>query len=60
MKNNNSTKTTKPELSEEEKDKILHSSPRGTWAILAIYGVLFTLGWLYFWFGLFIARGPVN
>lgn len=47
-------------LSDDEKEKILNSSPKGTWIILLIYGVLFTLGWLYFWFGLFIPRGPVN
>ncbi len=45
------------ELSEEEKQKILNSSPRGTWAVLMIYAVLFMVGWLYFWFGLYLPRG---
>ncbi|WP_029408578.1 hypothetical protein [Thiomicrorhabdus sp. Milos-T2] len=45
------------QLTDEEKKKILESSPRGTWAILAIYAVLFVAGWLYFWFGLYIPRG---
>jgi uncharacterized membrane protein (DUF373 family) len=48
------------QLSEEEQKKILESSPKGTWTILAIYFVLFTLGWLYFWFGLFLPRGAVH
>ena len=56
MKNKNHKVT----LTEQEKENILNSSPRGTWAILFIYGILFTLGWLYFWFGLFVPRGPVN
>ena len=45
------------QLTDEEKKKILESPPRGTWAILAIYAVLFVVGWLYFWFGLYIPRG---
>lgn len=48
------------ELSEEEQKEILESSPKGTWVIMFIYGILFTLGFLYFWFGLFVARGPIN
>lgn len=47
-------------LSEEEEKKILESPPRGTWAIMFIYAVLFVLGYLYFWFGLFLPRGGVN
>ena len=48
------------ELSEEEQRKILESSPKATWLIMFIYGIISTLGFLYFWFGLFVARGPVN
>ena len=48
------------ELSEEEKKKILESSPKGTWVIMFIYGILFSLGFLYFWFELFVARGSIN
>ena len=47
-------------LSEKEEKEILESSPKGTWAILSIYAVLFILGYLYFWFGLFLPRGSVN
>jgi hypothetical protein len=38
----------------------LYAPPKGTWIIMFIYGVLFTLGWLYMWFGIFIPRGPVS
>jgi amino acid transporter len=31
--------------------------PRGTLAILLIYGVLFVLGWLALFFGAFLPRG---
>lgn len=47
-------------LSEEERKAILESPPVGTWAILAVYMVLFVLGWLYFWFGIFVPRGLVS
>ena len=46
-------------MTPEEEKKILNSSPAGTWVLLAIYGVLFTLGWLWMWFR-FISHGPVN
>ena len=35
-------------------------APRGTWAVPAIYGILFVLTWLYFWFGLFVPAGFIN
>ena len=47
-------------LSEEEQKKVLESPPRGTWAILLVFGVLFTAGWLAMYFGLFLARGTVS
>lgn len=46
-------------MTPEEEKKILESSPVGTWTLLAIYGVLFTLGWLWMWFR-FIGHGPVS
>jgi len=51
---------TESPLSEAEKEQALASSPRGTWAILAIYGVVFMATWLYFWFGLFVPAGLVK
>ena len=47
-------------LTEKEEKEILESSPRGTWAIMLIYAMLFVLGYLYFWFGLFLPRGAVS
>jgi hypothetical protein len=34
--------------------------PRGTLAIVAIYGLLFLVGWLFFFFGVFQGRGHVH
>lgn len=47
-------------LTEEEEKQILESPPKGTWAMLLVYGILFTAAWLYMWFGVFVAHGPVN
>lgn len=47
-------------LSEEEKEKILNSAPKGTWFILFIYGVISTAAWLALYFGRFLAHGPVQ
>ncbi len=48
------------ELSEAEQQEILNSAPTGTWALLISMAVLFALGWGYFYFGLFLAHGPVH
>lgn len=48
------------ELSEEEKRRILESPPRGTWAILLVFGVLFLAAWLLMYFGVFMPRGLVS
>ncbi|HEX9581239.1 MAG TPA: hypothetical protein VF970_09075 [Gemmatimonadales bacterium] len=34
--------------------------PRGTLAIVALYGVLFVLGWLVLYFLVYLPRGPVT
>ena len=34
--------------------------PRGTLAVVALYGVLFVLGWLAMYFFLYLPRGPVT
>ncbi|MDD2894031.1 MAG: hypothetical protein PHF20_08910 [Halothiobacillaceae bacterium] len=46
-------------MTPEEEKKILATSPIGTWVILAIYSVLFTLGWLGM-YALFVSHGPVS
>ncbi len=47
-------------LSEEQQQVIFDSSPKGTWMVLFIYGVIFMLLWLYFWYGLFLPAGLVQ
>ncbi len=34
--------------------------PRGTLAIVGLYGLLFLIGWLIMYFFVFIPRGPLN
>lgn len=48
------------DLSEAEQQEILNSAPRGTWALLLGMAVLFSLGWGFFYFGMFLAHGPVH
>jgi hypothetical protein len=38
----------------------LGEHPRGTLAIVGLYGVLFVLGWLAFFFFLYLPRGAVT
>lgn len=34
--------------------------PRGTLAIVAIYGLMFVVGWLILYFFVFVPRGPLT
>lgn len=43
-----------------EPENPIGEHPRGTLAILLIYGALFALGWAAFYFGVFLPRGPVG
>jgi hypothetical protein len=47
------------QLSEDEQRRILEAPPRGTWALILTIGIAMLLGWLYFFFGLFMSHGPV-
>jgi hypothetical protein len=38
----------------------LRGHPRGTLALIALYGLLFLLGWLAIYFLLYVPRGPVQ
>ena len=38
----------------------LHTHPRGTLAIVAIYGALFLIGWAALYFFTYLQRGPVG
>ncbi|MGD2073608.1 MAG: hypothetical protein PVI91_00270 [Gammaproteobacteria bacterium] len=48
------------ELSEEEQKRIMQSLPKGTFAVMLIYGLIMTLAWLALYFGRFLAHGPVS
>ena len=37
-----------------------YGHPRGTLAIMGIYGLLFVIGWLVMYFGVFLPRGPLT
>jgi hypothetical protein len=49
-----------PEMSEEEQQRILHSLPKGTFALMLVYGLIMAVGWLALYFGRFLAHGPVS
>lgn len=38
----------------------LPDHPKGTIAICLIYGLLFAIGWVVFYFAIFLPRGPVR
>lgn len=44
----------------EEEEKILNGAPKGTYALLLAFAALFMGGWLYMFFYMFLAHGPVN
>jgi|GEM_PF-548874 len=52
--------SSQPQLSEEEQQKILETPPKGTFAIMLIYAVIFMAAWFGIYFGTLIARGPVS
>lgn len=50
------TRRKKPPASDQ--DPVRH--PIGTLVIVALYGLLFAVGWLLIYFGLFLPRGHVG
>ena len=48
------------QLTPEEEEKILHSKPVGTLALLLVFGLLFVAGWLFMYLVLFLGHGPVS
>ena len=48
------------QLSPEEQEKILHSKPVGTFALMLVFGALMFTGWLAMYFYLFLANGPIS
>ena len=47
-------------LSRKEERKILASPPKGTFALLLIFAVLFMTCWLLLYFGRYMVLGPVS
>ncbi|MEE9355824.1 MAG: hypothetical protein V3U75_09580 [Methylococcaceae bacterium] len=47
-------------LNINEQKKIIESSPVGTWALMLTVGLGFVVGWLFFYYGVFLPRGIVN
>lgn len=47
-------------MNEDERKKILHSSPVGTWALMLIVSGGMVIAWLFLYYGVFIPRGIVN
>ena len=48
------------EITEEERQHILESPPKGTFALMAIVLGSMGIGWLFLYFGVFIPRGIIN
>jgi hypothetical protein len=48
------------QLDEEERQRILESSPVGTFALLAAVIGSMVIAWLFLYFGVFIPRGIIN
>lgn len=48
------------ELSDEERKKILESSPVGTWALMLVVSSGMVIAWLLMYYGVFLPRGPIG
>ncbi|MGR8932099.1 MAG: hypothetical protein ACU836_15820 [Gammaproteobacteria bacterium] len=47
-------------LTEEERKKILQSSPVGTWALLLVISGGMVIAWLLMYYGVFLPRGHIG
>ncbi len=47
-------------MNEEERKRILESSPVGTFALMAIALGSMVLGWIFLYFGVFVPRGMID
>lgn len=47
-------------LSEDEREKILNSSPVGTWALMLIVSGGMVFAWLLMYYGVFLPRGHIG
>ena len=48
------------QMKEEERKKILESSPVGTFALLSVVIGGMVIAWLFMYYGVFIPRGFIN
>ncbi|MBK8814249.1 MAG: hypothetical protein IPN42_01455 [Methylococcaceae bacterium] len=48
------------QIDEDERGRILESSPIGTFALMAIVIGSMVIAWLFLYFGVFIPRGIIN
>jgi hypothetical protein len=48
------------DISEEERKRILQSSPVGTWALMLIVGGGMAIAWLLMYYGVFLPRGYIG
>ena len=48
------------QLTPEEEEKILHSSPKGTYALMLLLALAMAAGWALLFFGRFLAHGPIS
>ena len=48
------------QLTPEEEQKLLESSPKGTFAVLLVFAALMAAGWAFMFFYMFLEHGPVN
>jgi hypothetical protein len=47
-------------LDEDEQRQIMTSPPRGTFALILLYGMVMAAAWIALYFGRFLAHGPVT
>jgi hypothetical protein len=47
-------------MSEEERKRILESSPVGTFALMAVVLGSMVIAWMFLYFGVFIPRGIID
>ena len=48
------------QLSEEERQKIINSSPVGTWALMLTVSLGMVAAWLFLYYGVFLPRGAIG
>ncbi len=48
------------EISEEERKKIVESSPVGTWVLMLTVAISMVVGWMFLYYGVFLPRGMIN